>query len=184
MALASRRWAAELLHVWFHKLDPEQWFSPDAGVDHMLQRRFGQELAMLSQRPAAEFLSAPDTTRAAILLFDQVSRNVHRGSPDAFKTDALALSLAGTALHRRWDLGLSRVERQFLAMPFMHSEQIADQRRSLELFTAMDDPLLLHYARSHYRMIARFGRFPHRNAVLGRISSAAERRAVAAGNAW
>lgn len=134
--------------------------------------------------PAGEFLCDPLTTRAAVLLFDQCPRNLYRDDPRAFAADPLARAIAKGALRRGWLRGLQPSTAQFVLMPLMHSERIADQRECLVRFAALGNPRNLSFARSHYRMIARFGRFPHRNAVLGRRSSVAELRAVAAGNAW
>ena len=184
MAAAPRRWAAELLHFWFHRLRPADWFRTSRRVDDELRRRFGRDWAMLRTRPASEFLRDPLTAQAAVLLFDQVPRNIHRESAQAFASDPLARAIMRGALGRGWDRGLSLVERQFLALPLMHSEAIADQRRSLAVFAALGKRHGFPFARAHYRMIARFGRFPHRNAVLGRRSSDAERRAVEQGFAW
>lgn len=184
MAAARRRWAAELLHYWFHILRPGDWFGSSAAIDAELRRRFGRDLAMLRKRPAGEFLADPRTAQAAVLLFDQVPRNIFRGSARAFATDPLARAIARGILRRGWDSGLGLAERQFVAMPLMHSERIADQRASLARYAALGVRYGWPFARSHYRMIARFGRFPHRNAVLGRASTPAERRAVAAGFAW
>jgi uncharacterized protein (DUF924 family) len=153
-------------------------------VDDQLRHRFGRELAMLSRRPAHEFLTDPRTALASVLLFDQVPRNIRRGTAAAFATDRLARAIAKGAMARGWDRQLSKAERQFLAMPLMHSEAIADQIDSLALFASLGQRHGWPFARSHYRMIARFGRFPHRNEALGRKSTPAERRAVAAGFAW
>lgn len=183
MTAAPRRWAAELLHVWFYALGPRDWWGGSVAVDGMLRTRFSRDLAMLGPRPAIDFLSDPQTARAAILLFDQVPRNIHRGSARAFATDPLARALTRGVLARRWERALPPRERLFVYMPLMHSEAIADQRDSLALFAARA-PANLAFARSHHRMIARFGRFPHRNPVLGRRSSAAEKAAVAAGFSW
>jgi uncharacterized protein (DUF924 family) len=184
LAAAPRRWAAELLHFWFHTLRPADWFRTNARVDAELRRRFGRDWAMLRGRPASEFLGDPLTARAAVLLFDQVPRNIHRQSPHAFASDPLARAIMHGALARGWDRGLSFAERQFLALPLMHSEAIADQRLSLAMFAPLGIRHGFPFARAHYRMIARFGRFPHRNAVLGRRSGAAERRAIAQRFAW
>ena len=183
MTAAPRRWAAELLHVWFHTLRPADWWGGSAAVDAMLRRRFAGDIEALGRRPAREFLTDAKTARAAILLFDQVPRNIHRGAPNAFAWDPLARAIARGVLSRGWDLAAQRCERQFVYMPLMHSEAIADQRASLAIFAARA-PANLGFARAHYRMIARFGRFPHRNGVLGRASSAAEEAAVAAGFSW
>lgn len=184
MAAPQRRWAAELLHFWFHELAPRDWFAPNGQVDATLRRRFARELAALRVRPAREFLTDPHTALAAVLLFDQLPRNLFRGSPQAFASDPLARAIAKGALDRGWDAPLTPPQRQFLAMPLMHSEAIADQMRCVAYFTALGPRHGAPFARAHYRMIARFGRFPHRNKVLGRKSSAAEKRAVAQGFSW
>lgn len=184
MAAPQRRWAAELLHLWFHKLGPRERFLADARLDAMLQERFGRELAALGARPAAEFLDDPLTALAAVLLFDQVPRNIHRGTPRAFATDPLARAVMYGALRRSWDKALTPEQRQFLAMPLMHSESISDQLLSLAYFTRLGSRYGASFARSHYRMIARFGRYPHRNDVLGRKGTPAEVAALAAGNRW
>lgn len=139
---------------------------------------------MLASRPAGEFLTDPRSALAAVLLFDQVPRNILRGTPGAFATDKLARAITKGALARGWDTQLTRPERQFLAMPLMHSEDIADQLVCLRVFAQLGPRFGWAFARSHYRMIARFGRYPHRNAVLGRRSTPAEERAVASGFAW
>jgi uncharacterized protein (DUF924 family) len=184
LAASQRRWAAGLLHFWFHRLGAEAWFTPDSRLDALLRRRFERELTRLAVRPAREFLTDPLTALAAVLLFDQLPRNLYRGTSRAFAFDRLAGAIAKGALDRGWDKRLSLEQRQFLAMPLMHSEHIADQRRSLAVFARLGRRYGWPYARSHCRMIARFGRFPHRNEVLGRTSTEAEKRAVAAGFAW
>lgn len=139
---------------------------------------------MLARRPADEFLTDPRGALAAVLLFDQVPRNIRRGTPGAFAADGLARAIAKGAMARGWDRRLGKAERQFLALPLEHSEAIADQRASLQIFARLGPRFGWPYARSHHRMIARFGRFPHRNEVLGRKSTPAEKRAIAAGFAW
>ena len=184
MAAARRRWAADLLHYWFHTLRPSDWFGPAERIDAELRRRFGCDLAALGVRPAADFLGDAQTARAAILLFDQVPRNIHRGSAAAFATDPLARAIARGMARRGWVRALAPAERQFVAMPLMHSEAIADQLDSLAAFARLGPRHGWPFARSHYRMIARFGRFPHRNATLGRTTTPAEARAIAAGFVW
>ena len=184
MALAKRRWAAELLHVWFHRLTPGDWFGASDAVDAMLRRRFAREWAMLKGQPAHRFLSDPQMALAGVLLFDQIPRNLFRGTAQAFASDRLALAIARGALARGFDQSLTARQRQFLAMPLMHSEAIADQRVSLRVYASLPPDHGWSFAREHHAMIARFGRFPHRNPVLGRRSTLAEERAVAAGFAW
>lgn len=184
MAAAQRPWAADLLHFWFHSLRPSDWFGRNAVLDEDLRRRWGGLLSALGKRPASDFLRGRQMARAAILLFDQCPRNIHRDSAGAFAADALARAICKGALARGWDSSLGLHERQFLYMPLMHSEAIGDQLLSLRLFTALGNSFITGFARDHYRMVARFGRFPHRNAVLGRSSTPAEERAIAAGHAW
>lgn len=183
MAAAQRRWAAELLHFWFEKLGPRDWFRGGSHVDEALRRRFEPDLLGLFTRSADSFLTDPATARAAILLFDQVPRNLYRGAAEAFAFDPLARHICHGVLAREWDKGLTRAERQFIGLPLEHSEHIADQRASLAYY-ARFDARTLAFARGHHRMIARFGRFPHRNEVLGRKSTPAELAAISAGNAW
>jgi uncharacterized protein (DUF924 family) len=182
MTAAPRRWAAELLHLWFHRLGPADWFGGRAEIDALLRRRFASEWQALRHRPAREFLTDPLTAQAAVLLFDQVPRNIFRNDPRAFASDGLALVVARGMIARGWHERLPRRMRPFTGMPLMHSEAIADQLASLRFFTC--EPENRTFAVSHHRMIARFGRFPHRNPVLGRRSTPAEERAVAQGFAW
>ncbi len=179
-----RFWASDLLRFWFDTLGPSDWFGSSTSVDDELRRRYGGLLLALANRSPEEFLTGQRTARAAILLFDQVPRNLFRDDARAFAHDALARAICHGMLARGWDRPLSLHEKQFVLMPLMHSEYIADQRLSLRRFVALGDSFVFGFARDHYRMIARFGRFPHRNAVLGRTSTAAERRAIEAGNVW
>lgn len=184
MAAPQRRWAAEILYVWFHQLRPRDWFRSTAAIDAMLARRFGPDLAMLSGEPAHSFLSDPKTALAAVLLFDQVPRNTRRGSAASYATDPLARAITHGAIARGWDEALPFRGRQFLYMPLMHSEDIMDQRLSLACFARIPRRYGLAFAVPHHHAVARFGRFPHRNPLLGRTSTPAEERAVAAGLRW
>lgn len=183
MAAVVRPWARDLLYVWFERLGPSDWFGGGDRVDDLLEQRFARSLHALGNQRVQDFLDDRALTRAAILLFDQVPRNLYRDTAQAFAWDDLALSLTHFALRRGWLTGLSRSEMQFLLMPLMHSEAIADQELSLRLF-ARHVPGSLGFAKAHHRMIARFGRFPHRNEALGRTNTEAEKRAVAAGFSW
>ena len=182
--LAPRPWAAELLHFWFERLGPADWFAPSEAVDAELERRFARELHALGECRPETLLLDPRMTRAAILLFDQVPRNLYRDSALAWAWDGLARDLARAAIARGVHRGLSRAEAQFVAMPLMHSEDVADQNASTAYFARNGDAETLRFARAHRAMIARFGRFPHRNEALGRESSEAERRAIANGFDW
>ena len=116
----------------------------------------------------------PETLLAAIILLDQFSRNIHRGTAQAFAADPLALQLALEAIGKGWDAGMGNDRRQFLYLPLEHAEDPAMQKLSVEKFGAMGDAHVLDFARKHAEVIARFGRFPSRNAALGRESTAAE----------
>jgi uncharacterized protein (DUF924 family) len=184
LAAARRPWAADLLHFWFHELGPVDWFGSGPAVDRALEKRYARWWSALRRRPAEDFIDSPATARAAVLLFDQVPRNVHRQSALAFASDPLARAIAKAALARGWDRSLHLHQKQFLAMPLMHSEDPDDQLASVAYFTALGDAQILRFARAHQQMIARFGRFPHRNAILGRATSERERAAIAAGFSW
>jgi len=180
-----RAWAADLLHTWFADLGPADWFGGSAAVDDLLRRRFSRWLEPLSGQAAERFLGDPQTALASVLLFDQLPRNLHRGSARAFAHDSLAREITHYALARgHFDALHTDTQRQFLAMPLMHSEKIADQRQSLHIFRELGPRHGFGFARSHYAMVARFGRFPHRNDALGRKSTPAEKRAIAAGFSW
>ena len=183
MTAPPRPWAREVLRTWFHELGSKDWYGGGEAVDALLRRRFASELERLSVLPATDFLTDPRTALAAILLFDQIPRNIHRGSAEAFATDPLAIAITHGLIEAGWLEKLTKDERQFALMPLMHSEQIADQDLSVELF-ARHVPGALDFARQHREMIARFGRFPHRNSLLGRESSAAEKEAIAEGFSW
>ena len=120
------------------------------------------------QRLPTDFLASPKMALAAVILFDQLPRNMFRDHAESFATDHLALGIAAAAVDRGYDEELPPQRRAFLYMPFEHSERLEDQQRSLLLFTALGDEEMLRYARLHHDLIARFGRFPHRNAMLGR----------------
>jgi uncharacterized protein (DUF924 family) len=171
-------WRRDVLSFWFG-LDPKQWWRSDAAVDEEIRERFKQLWAQKRQLPVNSFIDDPLTALAAVILFDQFPRNMFRGDAEQFATDHLALAVAKQAVSRGLDDQLQPQERGFLYMPFQHSENLADQNRSVQLFTALGDDYQLGYAKKHYDIIERFGRFPHRNAILGRAPRPEE---VAAGD--
>lgn len=168
------RWTHEILDFWLVETPPERRFVKDAALDREIMARFGALRARVKAQGAAGWRDDPDTLLAAIILFDQFSRNMFRAQAEAFATDALARELARLALSRAWDRTMTPEERQFLYLPFMHSENDADQALCVRLFTALGEPDALDYARRHADQIARFGRFPQRNAALGRESTPRE----------
>ena len=160
-------WQDELLAFWFG-LTRDQWWTGDAGLDEDIRTRFLDLWERERENVPEAFLASPRDAVAAVILFDQFPRNMFRGHADQFSTDPLALAIAKGAVERGLDDRMSPAERGFLYMPFQHSEDMADQNRALALFTALGDDYQLGYARKHHDVIARFGRFPHRNAILGR----------------
>ena len=163
----SGDWRRDVLRFWFG-LDPRQWWQPDPELDLRIKEQFGKLWSEKRALPASSFLGDPLTALAGVILFDQFPRNMFRGHAEQFATDSLALGIAKGAVDRDLHAQLEPAERGFLYMPFEHSESLADQDRSLLLFTELGDGELVKYARKHRDIIARFGRFPHRNAMLGR----------------
>ena len=163
----SQDWRADILKFWFG-LTYDQWFKTDPTLDHQIRQRFLKLWAEKRQLPVASFLADSLTALAAVILFDQFPRNMFRDNADQFSTDHLALGIAKAAVDGRFDEQLAPDERAFLYMPFQHSENMADQNRSILLFTELGDERFVKYAKLHHNIIERFGRFPHRNATLGR----------------
>ena len=165
--------AQAVLDFWFaHGRD--DWWKADPAFDEAIRERFLALWDEEREQTPGHFLADADTALAAVILFDQFPRNMFRGHADQFSTDPLALAIAGGAIERGYDDGMTSDKRGFLYLPFEHSEVLADQRRSLLLFTALGQEEQLHYARKHYQVIEKFGRFPHRNAMLGRKPTALE----------
>jgi uncharacterized protein (DUF924 family) len=173
----SADWRADVLKFWFG-LTYKQWWKADPELDYRIRQSFLKLWAEKRQLPAEAFVDHPLTALAAVILFDQFPRNMFRGHADQFSTDHLALAVARTAVDKGFEEQLQPQERGFLYMPFQHSEDLADQNRGLLLFTSLGDDKQIDYARKHRDVIARFGRFPHRNAILGRAPRPEE---VAAG---
>ncbi|WNO52752.1 DUF924 family protein [Stakelama saccharophila] len=167
--------ARAVLDFWFDELSPEQWFAKDAALDSRVAARFATLRDTLIANGAAGWREEPRTLLAAVIAIDQFSRNIHRGTAAAFAGDALARELTLTALKRGWDGAMTDHERQFLYMPLMHAEDLALQDRGLALFERLSVPEAVAAAREHRDAIARYGRFPSRNAALGRPSTPAER---------
>jgi uncharacterized protein (DUF924 family) len=173
-------WRGDVLKYWFG-LPSESWWKASPELDQDIRRRFLKLWSKMRELPVEAFVDHPLTALAGIILFDQFPRNMFRGHADQFATDHLALAIAGAAVDRKFDDQLEPRERCFLYMPFQHSESLADQRRGLLLFTALGDKFQLGYAKKHLEIIERFGRFPHRNAILGRTPRADE---IAAGDVF
>lgn len=177
-------WVEQLIEFWFRQHGMADWFHGGDAFDAAVSERFEPWREALRQLPAEHFGIGAATALAAVLLFDQVPRNAHRGSAEAFATDPLALAIARHAVERGFDEPLDRHQRLFLYLPFEHSEDLDDQRESLRLIGGLGDAELTAYAQAHFDIIKRFGRFPHRNAALGRADRDGEAEAVANGAAF
>ena len=177
-------WVEQLLAFWFDTHGEKNWFGGGPGFDAEVRERFADWREALRSQPVEAFTGDADTALAAVLLFDQVPSNVYRGSAEAFATDSAALGIACEAVRRGLDDGQSIERRLFLYLPFEHSEDIEDQRESLRLMASLGSADYLDFAQKHFDMIDRFGRFPHRNAALGRADRPGEAEAVAAGWGW
>lgn len=165
--------ANAVLAFWFEGLAPAQWWRVDAAVDAKVCARFGPLHASLAEDVPLIWLATPERALAAILVLDQFSRNIHRGDAKAFAQDDKARALAEAAIDKGHDRALPPERRHFLYMPFMHAESIVDQERSVALFATLGEDLLKH-ARDHKAVFDRFGRFPKRNAALGRENTPGE----------
>lgn len=166
-------WVEEVLGFWFEELQPQEWFAKSDTLDETIRTRFGALHARLRDGE----LGIPNTPRgylAAVIVLDQFSRNVFRGTPGAFACDARALALSQEAIAKGFDRDFSKSQRQFLYMPFMHSEDRAVQARSVELFATLGDAYIQKFADDHRDIVERFGRYPHRNHILQRDSTAEE----------
>lgn len=177
-------WQDDVIAFWFDHVGRDRWFAPDHGLDEEIGERFEPLWGALKGEAAARFAVAPRRALAAVLLFDQFPRNMFRHEATAFETDPLALAIAERAIDSGYDRALDEDGRQFLYMPFMHSELLADQDRSVALFETLEDGKPLGFALQHRDLIRRFGRFPHRNEALGRLSGPEEIEAIAIGGDW
>jgi len=170
-----------ILEFWFGNTDADdygrdrpEWFVKNAAFDAEISAKYIRVLEAARVGQLDMMADSPEGAVALVVVLDQFSRNVYRNDARAFENDAHALRLARDALERGFDAEVTSVMRKFLYLPFEHSESLADQERSLALFATLDGQSL-EWAQKHHAIIDRFGRFPHRNAVLGRISTPAEK---------
>jgi uncharacterized protein (DUF924 family) len=168
------QWVEDVLRFWFDELGRKGWFLRDAAADAQIRDRFLPLIEQLALSPVDEALVSADRALATVIALDQFPRNVFRGTPRAFATDALALAVARAAIARGLDEKVPAERRVFFYLPFEHSEALADQQRCIELTATLGDEEYTRYAQLHHDVIARFGRFPHRNVILGRTSTLEE----------
>ena len=173
--------AHDVLHFWFgapgsvhYGKSRAEWFKKSAVFDALIRDRFlGLHEAAAAGR-LVHWHDSPLTLLALIIVLDQFPRNLFRESSKAFATDAPALAAARRMTSMQWDERLNVVERQFVYLPYEHAENVEVQRESMRLFAALGNSNLLEWARKHAVIVERFGRFPHRNALLGRVSTPEE----------
>ncbi len=166
--------AQDIIHFWFEALDDKQRFGKDAALDAMMAVRFGELLQAAAKGELFAWRSTPTGRLAEVIVLDQFSRNIYRDSRAAFAQDAQALALAQELVASGQDYVLERTQRAFAYMPYMHSESALIHAQALALFSQPGMENSLAYERRHKAIIDQFGRYPHRNAILGRVSSAEE----------
>jgi len=166
-------WVGEVIIFWFEELGESGWFKKRNATDERIRARFlGVHEWLMAQDGVG--VAESRSTLARVIVLDQFSRNMFRGSPRAFAADCIARQVSRVALERGFDLTMKNVERYFLYLPFEHSENKEDQALAFRLISALGKEEWTRYAAAHKAIIDQFGRFPHRNAVLGRISTEEE----------
>ncbi|MEC8246366.1 MAG: DUF924 family protein [Pseudomonadota bacterium] len=163
--------SSNVLDFWFREILSEQWYKKDRAFDETIRDRFEPTVTAALASRLDGWANDADGCLALILLLDQFTRNIYRDTPRAFSGDEMGLALSLRCAEREYLSHDDPAYRQFMLMPMMHSEDLAIQERSLPLFESLTNPLTYEYAVKHRDIIARFGRFPHRNAILGRPSS-------------
>ena len=166
----------DILNFWFKESQPQQWFQKNPEYDELIRSRFLEVYEIARQGALDEWKNDADGVLALCLLLDQFPRNMFRDTPQSFAADDQALLIAKYALSKGLDQVVSPQKRRFVYLPFEHSEKLIDQKKSLELFETLklDDPLSYDYALRHYKIIEKYGRFPHRNTILGRDNTPEE----------
>jgi uncharacterized protein (DUF924 family) len=159
---------APVLRFWFDETRPTQWWRADPAFDEAVRERFGAVHRAASRGELSDWRARPDGRLAEIIVLDQFSRNMHRGTALAFAADPVALVLAQEAVAGAHDQALAPDRRLFLYMPFMHSESARVHETALRLFQALGLKSNLDFELRHKAIVDRFGRYPHRNAILGR----------------
>ena len=173
----------EVLDFWLGEVGPEGWYAGGAALDALCRDRFAEVWQAAHDGGLEHWVDGTVGTLAYLIVTDQLSRNIHRDSALAFACDARALAAAKRAVAQGWDMDAPEPERQFFYMPFEHSEVPADQAMAVQLLETRlsSDPDMALHARAHAMIIGRYGRFPTRNAALGRESTPAEVEYLAAG---
>lgn len=170
----------DVLDFWF-AAGNEKWWKKSDAFDDDIRRRFGATLGDAMAGKLDDWLSAPEGALALVIVLDQFSRNLYRHDHRAWAQDAKAMAAMRVAMERRFDVELPVTVRNWIYMPLMHSERLADHIEGVPLFAGLGQPEVMKSAEEHADIIRRFGRFPHRNEVLGRVSTPAELEFLASG---
>lgn len=164
----------EVIDFWFEELTPKQWFVASEELDTQILERFGEIHDAAAKGELEAWRSTPEGSLAEIIVLDQFSRNIYRGQPGAFTNDLAALVLAQEAIRKNFHTEVETFKRSFYYMPFMHSESSKIHERAVRLFDETGMEEYLDYEFRHKKIIDRFGRYPHRNQILGRNSTKEE----------
>lgn len=179
--MSARTIASIILNFWFGESSSSSygqykdfWFQSTPELDQRIRSQFEPfyQQAIIGELDALS--QTPEGSLALVIILDQFPRNMYRGTPQAFASDEKALTIVNTAVKKKFDQDLLPIQRMFLYLPYEHSENMEDQERSVKLFEKLGDELALKYAIEHRKVITQFGRFPHRNAILGRESTSEE----------
>lgn len=163
-----------ILEFWFSDTVRKRWFAATRGFDEALKQRFESAWEAAARGELSHWEASAEGALALVIVLDQFPLNMFRGRPESFATEAASRAVAERAIDRGFDQRLDDQGKAFLYLPFMHSESLADQERSVALYEAAGLTDSLKWARHHRELVRRFGRFPHRNAILGRESTPAE----------
>lgn len=164
----------EILHFWFEESTPEQWFRRDLEFDKIITQRFSEIWKQARRCELVSWRATAQGRLAEILILDQFSRNIFRDQPQAFEQDSLAIALAQEAVALGMDQHLFLQQRPFLYLPYMHSESLLIHQTAIQLYSQAGLEYQLDYERKHLAILEKFGRYPHRNSVLGRASTKEE----------
>ncbi|MBN9344410.1 MAG: DUF924 domain-containing protein [Holosporales bacterium] len=166
--------SSQIIHFWFHDLTPEQWWKKDPALDQLIHEKYQSIHQQAIKGELWEWRTTTEGRLAEILILDQFSRHLYRDHPQAFANDSMALMLSQEAISLKTDLALTPIQRSFLYLPFMHSESAKIHEIAVQLYTDLGLEQNLKFELLHKRIIDQFGRYPHRNEILGRISTQEE----------
>lgn len=165
----------EVINFWFEEIEPRQWWIKDDDFDQLIRERFSTRHEQAARCELFDWRNTPIGRLAEIIILDQFSRNMFRGTAQAFAQDPVALVLSQETISRGADMELSPKQRSFIYLPLMHSESLLIHEQAEQLYRKLGDPSSLEYELKHKRIIKQFGRYPHRNEILGRASTEEEK---------